>query len=363
MYTSHLAQIADAFMITDSIIGTQYPDKKITVAELVNLRIDPEDERAENAVQIASAQSLMVGSDALWETAFTDNISKFEIAVTRVASLDDPSTDPRLKIGDDLSDFGTFYYGNNHIYLKDSGQGTVHAGIIAAKGNNDLGFKGMYSGAEIMVVRAYPEGEEYDKDIAASIHYAVNNGAKIINIGFCKTISPYAGGVAKAIEYAAQNDVLVVRAAGDMGIDMDESDTFPSIYDVKGKRFSNMIVVGASDLEGNIASFSNYGAKSVDLFAPGSDIVSIFPDDEYARFEGTSLSAAIVSGIAAILRSHFPNLSAKEIRDILIESACKLDGRMTTIPKRPGTEVDFSTISLSGGIVDADSAVDLIMKR
>lgn len=320
MYTSQLAQIAEAFRITDSILTAQFPDKKITVGDIAGLNVDSADERVDQAIQIAAAQSMIAGDEALWQTVFNENISKYEIARQRVESLDDLSADPRLRIGDDLSDFDDLNYGNNHTYLNDDGQGTVHAGIIAAKGINDHGIKGIFPHARIMILRAYPQGEEYDKDIAASIRYAVDNGARIINIGFCKTISPHAAEVTKALEYAAANDVLIVRAAGDSRLDLDKTRTFPSPIDMNGSRLRNMIIVGASTGKGEIATFSNYGAESVDLLAPGSEIASTSPDDEYAWFEGSSISAAIVSGIAAMLRAYFPELSAAEVREILIGS-------------------------------------------
>ncbi len=363
MFTSHLANIAAAFLVTDSLVLAQYPGQEFTVGGLGTLKVDPKDERTATAVQIASAQCLALEDNAPWKTAFDENISKFKLAAERVASLDDPATDPRLKMGDDLSDFTNLRYGNNHTGLHDGGEGTVHASLIAAAGNNDIGFIGVFPQAEIMIVRAYPEGEEYDKDVAASIRYAVDNGAKVIGMPFCKTLSPYAAEVTKAIEYAAAKDVLIVRPAGDMKLDTDKTPIYPAAFDVKGMRFPHMVVVGASTADGNAAPFSNYGARSVDLFAPGRDVAAAVPNDEYMRFEGSSLSAAVVAGVAAMLRSYFPGLSAKEVRDILIASAHSMSGRMTSLPGKPSETIDFSKLSVSGGIVDADKAVEMLLQK
>ena len=321
-YTEQLAFIAGAFLITDSILSLEFPEQIPSVRELSKhkfVNIDAElSEAIEIAIQTASNQSLLQGRDLTWKDALKENINKYLEASQRIKNLDDPLSDPRLGIDDNPSNFGNFHYGNNHIYLHDSGQGTVHAGIISASGNNDIGFTGVYPEAKIMILRALPQGEEYDKDVAASIRYAVDNGAQIINIGFCKTISPHAIEVTKALEYALANNVLVVRAAGDNSKDLDIVPTYPAYNDSNLERLKNMLIVGASTSNGDAASFSNYGNKSIDVYAPGHDVVSIFPNNEYARFEGSSISTAIISGIAAIVYAYFPNIKAEQVRNIII---------------------------------------------
>lgn len=360
-YAEYLGQIAGAFIVADSVVAAHFPGGNPTVGDIQTIEVDPADAIAVQALDIAAAQSLAAGPDDLWKDVFEDNINKYVVAKQRIESLDDQTNDPRLKIGDNVDDFQDLRYGNGNISLHDSGDGTVHTGLIAARGVNDYGIRGIYPEAEIMVLRAYPEGEEYDKDVYSAIRYAVDNGAKIINIGFSKKISPHADKVREAIAYAESKNVLIVRAAGDAGIDLDLAPVFPSVSDNNGRRFSNMIVVGASTPNGMVADFSSYGAKNVDLFAPGHDIASTAPGDEYARFIGTSLSSAIVSGAAALVWSHFPKLGAAQVKELLIRSSYNMSGHMTPVPKKKD-QADFSTLSVSGGILDAAAAVDAAQK-
>lgn len=360
-YAKYLGQIADAFIIADSVVSANFHGKNPTVRDIQTIKVDPADAITTQAFGIAAAQSLAAQPDDLWKDVFEENINKYVIAKQRIESLDDQNNDPRLQIGDNVDDFKDLRYGNGNISLHDSGEGTVHTGLIAARGVNDYGIMGIYPEAEIMVLRAYPDGEEYDKDAYSAIRYAVDNGAKIINIGFSKKISPHADKVSEAIAYAESKNVLIVRAAGDAGIDLDLMPTFPSVSDNNGRRFSNMVVAGASTPDGKVADFSSYGSKNVDIFAPGYDIASTSPDDEYARFIGSSLSAAIVSGVAALVWSHFPKLSAAQIKELLISSSYNMSGHMTPVSKKK-EQADFSALSVSGGILDAAAAVDAAKK-
>lgn len=192
-----------------------------------------------------------------------------------------------------------------------------------------------------MILRAAADGDEYDKDVASAIRYAVDNGAKVINMSLGKYTSPQADMVNEAIAYAASKDVLIIQAAGNNHLNVDSVAYFPSAIDKKGKRFDNFLRVGASDAQGRLSSFSNYGATHVDVLAPGETITTVMPDNEYAPVDGTSISAPIVSGVAAMLRAYFPKLKAADIKRILIQTARH--------PQQEGLSVT--------GVIDAEAAV------
>lgn len=285
--------------------------------------------------------------------------------------------DPRDMVGDDYSDKTEKHYGNNHITGPAAEHGTHVSGIIAAQRDNGLGMNGVASHAQIMVLRAVPMGDERDKDIANSIYYAVDNGADIINMSFGKSYSPYKKVVDDAVRYAEQNGVLMVHAAGNSSKDNDKSDNFPNPkYLDSGKRASNWIEVGASsfqDDENLVATFSNYGRESVDVFAPGLDIYSTVPGSEYKSNSGTSMAAPVVSGVAALVWSYFPELTVEELREVIIES-CVNYRRLKVI--KPGTQsmgmtedgeqdpelVRFKKLSKTGGVVNAYRAIEQAQK-
>lgn len=271
---------------------------------------------------------------------------------------------PRTIVKDNYADKSERYYGNPDVKGPDAFHGTHVAGIIAANRNNDLGMKGVAGNVRIMAVRAVPDGDERDKDVANAIRYAVDNGADIINMSFGKGFSPYEIEVEKAIKYAEKHNVLLVHAAGNDGKNNDESDNFPNAtFDKKRSLFgrktaSNWIEVGALSWEGGedmVASFSNYGKNRVDLFAPGHQIYSTAPDGAYKEASGTSMASPVVAGVAAVIKSYFPELKAKEIKEILTHSARPYLGKV----RKPGSSelVPFRTLSSTGGVINLKSAV------
>jgi len=275
---------------------------------------------------------------------------------------------PRPIVGDDYSDPYQRDYGNNEYEGPDAFHGTHVSGIIAADRNNDLGLNGVADMAKIMTIRAVPDGDERDKDVASAIIYAVDNGASVINMSFGKGYSWNKKVVDEAVKYAAKNDVLLVHAAGNSAQNNDNSQNFPNdSYDKRCLFCSksaddNWIEVGALSYvtDENIpASFSNYGKEEVDLFAPGVAIYSTAPDNEYQDAQGTSMAAPVVAGVAALIRSYFPDLTAKQVKEILLESATRIDMDV----KKPGTQdlVPFSSLSVTGGTVNAYEAVKLAM--
>ena len=237
--------------------------------------------------------------------------------------------DGRKPVGDNAYDFSDSSYGNGDPNIRDpeESHGTHVAGIIAAGRNNKKGINGVAGGVKIMSIRAVPDGDEYDKDIAYAIRYAVDNGAKVINASFGKKFSPKAEWVFDALTYAASKDVLFVHAAGNDGLDLDNLENINFPNDHMGKNstefVNNYLTVGAlSPFYGEkmIASFSNYGKTNVDIFAPGDQIYSTMPGNNYDFQGGTSMAAPAVAGIAAVIRSYFPQLSAFEVKRIIMES-------------------------------------------
>ncbi len=265
-------------------------------------------------------------------------------------------------IKDKYDDFNDKYYGNTNIMGKGSMHGTHVSGIIAADRTNNVGIKGIADNASIMVLRAVPNGDEYDKDIALSIRYAVDNGAKVINMSFGKSFSPQKQWVDEAIEYAASKDVLIVHAAGNDGKNIDSVENYPSTDFVNGARATNVITVGASSdfviTSNYIAGFSNYGKQNVDVFAPGVQIYSTLPGGNvYGFLDGTSMASPVVAGLAALIRSYYPNLSAIQTKQIIEKSVTFLDAK--SICTKPGTEdtVKLSDVSKTGGIVNVYNAL------
>lgn len=273
--------------------------------------------------------------------------------------------DPRNLVNDDYSNKDQKYYGNNEIGSHNPGHGTHVSGIIAADRNNGIGMKGIADNAKIMTLRVVPDGDERDKDIANAIMYAVDNGAKIINMSFGKAYSPEKGLVDKAMKYAEKNDVLMVHAAGNSGKLIDPMSNFPNqFYNSKKKRCKTWIEVGAQGWDGKTnlpAGFSNYGSKTVDIFSPGVDIYSTTPDNNYEYYNGTSMAAPALAGVAALLRSYYPELSAKKVKKILIKSGVDYSDEMVN---QPGSDdkIKFGELSCSGKSVNAYNALKMAGK-
>jgi subtilisin family serine protease len=280
---------------------------------------------------------------------------------------------PRDIVGDDYDNAEERYYGNNDVEGPDAFHGTHVAGIIGAVRNNDLGMDGVADNVRIMSVRAVPDGDERDKDVANAIRYAVDNGASIINMSFGKGYSWNEKVVEDAIKYAEKNDVLMVHAAGNSSQNNDESDNFPNdsykgkgflFFKGKTKNYKNWIEIGALNYqtdENLVAPFSNYGANNVDLFAPGMEIYSTIPDDEYEPAQGTSMASPVVAGVAAVIRSYFPSLTAVQVKDILMKSSVKPINEVY-VPGDKSTLESFDKLSVSGGILNAEKAIEMASK-
>jgi cell wall-associated protease len=267
----------------------------------------------------------------------------------------------RAIVGDDITNLSEKYYGNNDVKGPDAKHGTHVAGIIAANRKNDIGIKGIADNVRIMSVRTVPNGDERDKDIANAIYYAVDNGAQIINMSFGKSFSPQKEVVDKAVKYAEQKGVLLVHAAGNDADDNDEEKNFPNRFYLDGREAKNWLEIGASawGTDNNfVGSFSNYGKKSVDLFAPGVMMYSTTPENQYEHLQGTSMAAPAVAGVAALIMSYFPELTPLEVKDILKKSTRQFAGLEVQKPGGRG-KVKFSELSITGGLVNALEAVKL----
>ena len=268
-------------------------------------------------------------------------------------------------VGDDESNIDDRYYGNNDLMASTPFHGTHCSGIIGAVRNNDKGGDGIADNVRIMMIRAVPDGDEHDKDIANSIRYAVDNGAKIISMSFGKGFSPEKSWVDEAYKYAEKKGVLLVHAAGNDADNIDTAYHFPNpIYEDGSGRASNEITVGASGDEKNgglTASFSNYGKKEVDVFAPGVGIYATIPGgNTYGNASGTSMACPVVAGIAALLLEYYPKLTPKDLKSIIEKSVVAPSDKV----KIPGQDelVNLSELSRTGGIVNAYEAVKLADK-
>lgn len=274
----------------------------------------------------------------------------------------------RTVLGDDENTMEITLYGDNKVgnSIKSELHGSHVSGIIGAVRNNGIGMNGVANNVKIMAVRAVPDGDEYDKDVALAIRYAVDNGAKVLNTSFGKGYSPKKEWVWEAIIYAASKDVLIVNAAGNDGKNIDEELTYPNdSKDLKAEIADNVITIGAMSSNYNEslpASFSNYGKINVDVFAPGVQIYSTTPENEYKKLSGTSMAAPSTAGVAALVRSYYPKLTASQVKHILMNS-----GTLITIDvMKPGSQsrenpkgekVPFTALSVSGRVVNAYNAL------
>jgi subtilisin family serine protease len=274
-----------------------------------------------------------------------------------------PTYNARAIVGDDYSNTAQRGYGNTDVMGPDAKHGTHVAGIIGAVRNSTVGIGGIAPSVKVMMVRAVPDGDERDKDIANAIRYAVDNGAKVINMSFGKAFSPQKGVVDSAVRYADAHGVLMVHAAGNDAENSDEKPSFPTPNYLGGGRAQNWIEVGASSWKSGdalVAPFSNYGHTLVDVFAPGVDILSTVPGG-YERDSGTSMASPVVAGLAALLMDYFPNLTAADVKRIILASAVRHSDQ--AVQKPGGGAARFGDLSATGGVVNAYTAVKMAQEQ
>ena len=278
-------------------------------------------------------------------------LKHYESQATKHYNLD---FDPRKEIvGDNYDNYNEKHYGNNHYEGPDASHGTHVSGIIAGLPHgNEAQYGVAHKVAKIMTVRAVPDGDERDKDVANAIRYAVDNGAKILNMSFGKAVSPGKKHVWDAMKYAEKKGVLLVKAAGNENQNIGENEYFPTNFMKQSdeKPFvSNMIVVGAStnNSQNLRARFSNYNGKMVDVFAPGQEIYSTVPDAKYEYLQGTSMASPVVAGAAAVLWAYMPSLTPQQIKEALVKTVNK-----STVNANVDSNANFDQISVAGGVID-----------
>ncbi len=320
--------------------------------------------------QAALAQPAVPGAPQLYALVHRQQAPGAEPVLTRVraaltstkSKLDtqlNPDFDARAVVGDDPNNLKQRDYGNADSQGPDAGHGTHCAGIIGAVRTNGVGMEGVADAVRIMSVRAVPDGDERDKDVANAIRYAVDNGAQIISMSFGKDYSPQKAAVDEAMRYADKKGVLLVHAAGNDSRDLDATpNNFPSNVYLDGQPIPNLITVGASSRFNTAdlaAGFSNYGPQHVDVFAPGVAIYSTVPGGGYDLKSGTSMACPVVAGMAAVLKAYYPTLTAAQLKACILQSAVVNHTQV----RKPGTKtlVDFATLSRTGGIANLYGAV------
>lgn len=361
-YTEKLKEINEAKETIDAVLKA---DK--TVAEFLkkdNYTIEELKDMSSVKFELYDSKRIMLSYATQKGASFHDDLKSGKDYVYDQLDYNlNKDFDGRKPVGDNPDDINDKKYGNNVVYSKDrkdSLHGTHVAGIIAQVRNNSLGGDGVAENVEIMPVRAVPNGDEYDKDIALAIRYAVDNGAKIINGSFGKDYSPHAEWVYDAIKYAASKDVLIVHAAGNDSKNIDTEPNFPS-DEVNGTEISdNLITIGALKNEVGekvVARFSNYGKMNVDVFAPGVKIYATVPNNKYKYLQGTSMASPNAAGVAALIRSYYPNLKASQVKQILMQSGTPLNFDVKVGAKQE--KIPFAESSVSGKIVNAYNALKM----
>lgn len=275
--------------------------------------------------------------------------------------------DERDFIKDDRTKLSDCYYGNSNLLQGNSSVGTGLCGVIGATRGNDIGIDGICDAVQLMLLRAVPEGDEYDKDVAVAIQYAVNNGADIILIAAHKSITEDSKILWEALDMAERKGILVIHGVGEEPSNMDSDPSCPTGLKVNGQRYPNYINVGASMADGHPVNLSNYGKKMVDLFAPGWGIYSCDAGDNYFKLNGTNAAAAVVAGVAALIKSRMPTITAAELKRCIVETATLGKDLEVYHPMSPDAGINnlrttfYRELCVSGGLFDADAAVRMAL--
>ena len=354
---ARLEEMASDASKADAVL-TKYLGKTGYSIEEVNAITSPDVEISKSKIMIQR-----VNSFGMTVPEFKTEVQKELDGYNNVINGDNLKTNYRKVLGDNPDDITDTKYGNNNVMGPDK-EGILHgthvAGIVAQVRYNNIGGDGIANNVEILVVRAVPDGDEYDKDIALGIRYAVDNGAKIINGSFGKSFSPHKKWVYDAIKYAESKDVLIVHAAGNDAKDIDYENNYPNDSDDKKTEFAdNLITIGALNYDyGNkiVARFSNFGKLNVDVFAPGVKIYASTPNNTYKFLQGTSMASPNVAGVAALIRSYYPKLSAKQVKHILMDSGIAITTDVI-VGGKPSDVRPFANLSKSGKIVNAYNAL------
>ena len=362
----YYGQLEQAIVKADQFIKNKLGKSTYTIEDLQNIAASASDRESQDAVRLTGFLIDRFGSVEEGKTELNEGKKHYE---TKLKFHLNKDANFRAVLKDNPNDINDRSYGNNNVIgpvLEGSLHGTHVAGIIGAVRNNGIGMDGVADNVAIMAVRAVPDGDENDKDVALAIRYAVDNGAKVINTSFGKAFSPNKQWVYDAIKYAASKDVLIVNAAGNDSKNIDVKLTFPD-DNINGVEYvDNMITIGALNYDYSeklIADFSNYGKNNVDIFSPGVKIYSTVPGNKYKFLQGTSMASPEVAGIAALIRSYFPKLKASEVKQILMESGVVPYVGQVIVGEEQKDRIPFSNASKSGRIVNAYNAVILAAKK
>ncbi|POY35617.1 peptidase S8 [Solitalea longa] len=355
-YTGFLSQLRKI----NNALKMQLKAEKLDIPTLE--KVNTGDEKINKLA--ANMKQMLIANDC---PDLDDQIEKLEEAVDDLkGKLDyglNTTANERAIVGDDPANASERFYGNNDVTGPDAGHGSHVSGIIAAARNNGIGMNGVADHVQIMAVRAVPNGDERDKDVANAIRYAVDNGARVINMSFGKLYNYDKNTVDEAVKYAASKDVLLVHAAGNDANNNDTTGNFPNRNFIAGGSAANWIEVGALSWKGgdqSVAGFSNYGKNSVDVFAPGVDIYSTIPFSKYKSNSGTSMASPVVAGIAAVIRSYYPQLTAVEVKNIILNSVDKFPDLEVVSPGSENKQkVKFADLSITAGVANLYNAVKL----
>lgn len=350
-------ETVDLLVNADKVIREYLKKDKYTVEDLKNL--------SSVKYELYKSKRIMLSYADYAGENFHDELQEYKDYVYDKLNYNlNKEFDGRKPVGDNPDDINDKKYGNNVVYSKerkDSSHGTHVSGIIAQVRGNGIGGDGVATNVEIMPIRAVPNGDEYDKDIALAIRYAVDNGAKVINGSFGKDYSPHKEWVWDAMKYAESKDVLIVLAAGNDGKDVDVEPNYPEdTADKKNELVNNVLKVGAINYnygEKVVADFSNFGTANVDVFAPGVKIYATVEDNKSKFQQGTSMASPNVAGVAALIRSYYPNLKATQVKQILMKSGTPFDADVVVGEK--GEKRPFSKASVSGKMVNAYNALKM----
>lgn len=355
-------QIMQSVTEADALLQEELGKQTYTLEDLNQL--ESEDEKV---LQAKAAMSQMLTFEESVEALKEELKGGIEYFTGRLNYNLNKDYDGRSIVGDDPENIEDTDYGNNDVIgdKEHAKHGTHVAGIIAAERNNNIGMNGVAEHVKIMSVRTVPDGDEYDKDVALAIRYAVDNGAKVINGSFGKYYSPNKEWVWDAIKYAASKDVLIVKAAGNESLDLDENNVYPNDNENNTEEIAdNFLTVGALNYKYGselVASFSNYGKDNVDVFAPGVKIYATTPNNEYEYLQGTSMAAPEVAGVAALIRSYFPKLKAAQVKQIIMQSGLTTNINVS-LGGNPNYTKPFGEVSKSGKMVNLYNAIILADK-
>lgn len=348
--TKSLASRIDSI---DRFLNKTYPNQQITIQTLMDTK--PEFEKDQQLVLLYELLKMRAQGSKYSNTLPVQILYQLGVFMVDQSKINyqnhilNASKDDRSFVMEGVKPGQN--WGNSQLSFKNSDHGTHVAGIIGADRNNNLGIQGIADQIEMMPIRVVvPMGDEYDEDVAKAIRYAVDNGAAVINMSFGKRISPFKKLVDEAIQYAEKKDVLIVRGGGNFTENTDQYVFYPSQFYNNGQTAKNMITVGATYPYGEITGFSNFGKKSIDLFAPGFDVYSTAIGNKYSGMHGTSVASPVVCGIAALIRSHYPNLTAPQVKELLLST-------VTIVPADWQGPKKLQDLSVSGGIVNAYQAL------